>query len=246
MPASQRSAGGNVVEAAHDFHLSVRDALGDDGPGLFQAPDIVPDVLGDGLGEGIRRPRLLGQINRWADRVDQRGQMAGEGGVGLQNVDRRLHRPTIRVAEHEDQRRTEDLHAVFQARKTVGVDEVSSDSDDEQVTRTLIEHEIGSDPRIGAADDAGDRVLRGGARGPAGREVLVGGRVGHVARVAFEQPRQRRVWAERSVCGLGADVESRCGCERADGGRQQAPTRDEGHMLVRHGLAPDDNGSRTG
>src|SRR3954452_6067138 len=39
-------ASSDVVEAPQDFHLSVRDALGDDRPGLFQAPDIWPDVLG--------------------------------------------------------------------------------------------------------------------------------------------------------------------------------------------------------
>ena len=120
----------------------------------------MPDVLRDGFGQGILRLRLLGQIDRRADRVDQHGEMARQDGIGLHDVDRRPDGPAIGMAQHEDQRSSQHLHAVFEAAEAVGVDEVAGDADDEQVAGTLIEDIVRRDPRIGAADDAGDRVLR--------------------------------------------------------------------------------------
>jgi hypothetical protein len=63
------------------------------------------------------------------------------------------------VPENEDQRRAEELDGVLDAREAVGVEEVAGHPNDEQIAATLIEGELGSGPRVRAAEDDRMAVL---------------------------------------------------------------------------------------
>src|SRR6185369_549203 len=98
----------------------------------------------DGVGEFVAG--LIGDgLHRTRQRVDQRRQMAGQGGVVLQRLDRRVDRAATVVAENQDQRRVEHGDAVFQARDSVVIGEIAGDAADEQVASAAVEGIFGRD-----------------------------------------------------------------------------------------------------
>ena len=89
------------------------------------------------------------------------------------------------MPQHHNERRAEKLHGVFETGESVVIEEISGEADHEDVTRTLIEHELGRDSAVGAAQHCNDGVLHDRSFGAASREVLFVGCVRHVTGVAL-------------------------------------------------------------
>ena len=116
-------------------------------------------------------------------RFDDRAQVARLllGGP-RQLLERRLDGAALRVAEHHDETRPEPLGGELHAAHLRRRHDVAGDADDEEIAEALIEDDLRRHPRVGAAEDDGERflVLRQRAagaiqHGQAGRESLVTG-----------------------------------------------------------------------
>jgi hypothetical protein len=84
-------------------------------------------------------------------------------------VDRGSDRHAIGVSEHDDQRRSESTDREVNALRDRWRCHVSSDPDAEEVTESLIEHDLRRNATVGAADDHSKRLaLSAVRRGPAG------------------------------------------------------------------------------
>ena len=108
----------------------------------------------------------------------------------------RIDRATVAVAEHHDQRNTEEPDTVFETGKAVIVDEVAREPHDKHLTRPLVECKLGRHTRVGTAEHRGERILRRGTGGAARGEILYDGVVRGVALVSLHQPPE---------CLVGAD-----------------------------------------
>ncbi|MNT20340.1 hypothetical protein D3C72_1556460 [compost metagenome] len=133
----------------------------------LQALDGLADVFSDGGGQQVFRFALAGAFHGGLDGVDQFGQMAGQFGFLFQDLDRGVHRATVVVAQHQDQRRVQNLGGVFEAGQTIVIDEVSRDPNDEDIARVLVEGQLRRYPGIRATEYRGDRLLRFDASRPA-------------------------------------------------------------------------------
>jgi hypothetical protein len=66
------------------------------------------------------------------------------------------------VTEYDDQSRAESLGCELDASDLRRRDDVTGNPDDEEVSESLIEHQLGGHARIGAAEYDGERLLRSG------------------------------------------------------------------------------------
>ncbi|MOA58113.1 hypothetical protein D3C78_1824440 [compost metagenome] len=71
------------------------------------------------------------------------------------------------MAQHQDQRRVQNLGCVFEAGQTIVIDEVSRDPNDEYVARVLVEGQFRRHPGIRATEYRGDWLLCFDASRPA-------------------------------------------------------------------------------
>src|SRR5437016_13860341 len=90
---------------------------------------------------------------------DQRREMARERGAVLDRFDRCTDRAARFVSENRDEQRAQGLHCVLEAGDPVVSSEVARDAYDEEITAAGVERVLWRDARIGAAQDAGKRVL---------------------------------------------------------------------------------------
>ena len=131
------------------------------------------------------------------DRVDEVADRPGQGVVGVDVLDGGLDRAALAVAQHHDepdaQLRDGELDAPLHGGARAA-DDVARHADHEQVADPLVEDQLGCHPRVGAADDDGERRLPLGQR----REVFrlppgVDELPAHEPLVALEQPGEHGV-----------------------------------------------------
>src|SRR5687767_13275899 len=100
------------------------------------------------------------------DPIHDRGQVAGlVGGGTLQLLERGDYGAALRVPQHDDQPGLEPRRSELDATHLRRSHNVTGDPDDEQVSQTLIEHDLCRYPRIRAAEDDGEWLLTGSKRG---------------------------------------------------------------------------------
>ena len=75
---------------------------------------------------------------------------------------RRFDGPAAGVSEYHHQPRAELFSRKFDAADQGRSDDVARDPDDEQISQTLIEHDLDGNARIGAAENGGKRLLTSG------------------------------------------------------------------------------------
>jgi hypothetical protein len=63
------------------------------------------------------------------------------------------------VAQHDDERRPEPLGGELDAADLRGRDDIAGNADDEQVAEALVEDDLRRHPRVGTAEDDGERFL---------------------------------------------------------------------------------------
>jgi hypothetical protein len=68
-------------------------------------------------------------------------------------LERRQNRSTLGMAEHDDQPRSETRRSEFDAADLRRSYDVASNTNDEEVAESLIEHDLGRNARIGASED---------------------------------------------------------------------------------------------
>ena len=133
-------------------------------------------------------------------------------GCTVERRKRRLHGATAFVTEYDEKRRMQVDAGVLQRPHHLRRDHIAGDADDEQLAETGIEHELGGNAGVAAADDRGVGTL---SLGQFGEDLLLHGRKPrpslNESLVAVGQPGQR-------LCG---------GIRYAD-----FPTRSHLHCLV--------------
>ena len=82
-----------------------------------------------------------------------------------------------------------------------GRDDVARDANHEQITETLIEHDLDRHSRVGAAEDGGEGSLAGGELDAARMERFGVAKIGHETAVPVSQQRERL--PRRYHAGLG-------------------------------------------
>jgi len=191
-------AGRNGADHAE---LSCLDHVRQDRLRFLQALDVGAHVGHDRTLPQIVAGLLEGGLDARLHRAHEVGDMAWQIIALLQRRHRCIDGAATGVTQHHDQLRAEHGGAVLKAPESIGRHEVAGDANHEQVARPLIERQLRRDPRIGAAEDRGERRLALRAGGPAGGKVTLAQLVRHVARIAFEQTVERRVG--RVCSGLG-------------------------------------------
>ena len=120
------------------------DETGKHGTSIGQRPNGQVHVLSGDLAH--ERSVLRASIARYSLRcIDRRREVAeGVGEVPeLRSIASAHDRAAFAVAEHDDQLRTRELRRELQASDDVGASEVPSDAQTEDVTDSLIEHQLG-------------------------------------------------------------------------------------------------------
>lgn len=74
-------------------------------------------------------------------------------------IERRYDRATIRVPEHNDKPGPKLAGGKFDAANLRRGDDVTGDTDDEEVAKTLVEHQLDWNPGVGAGENNGERRL---------------------------------------------------------------------------------------
>ena len=136
---------------------------------------------------------FLHGLDRRPDGVDQRRQVTGQRGAVLDRFDGGVDRAAGLMTEHQDQRRIEHLHGIFEARDHLVAGEISGDAADEQVAARGVEAVFRGDPGIGAAQDGGEWILPFAERFALVAEIVPPRIAFDVARIAFHQPVQRGI-----------------------------------------------------
>src|SRR6476661_6958061 len=124
-----------------------------------------------------------GQYRR-RDPFDEVADVAGWYGAVVQRGQRRLHRSTAVVAEHDDERHVEHGDRVLDRSEHRRIDDVACGAHHEHVTEALVEDDLGGHPAVGAAEEHRGRLLPLGEcrpmldglawmLGPSGDESLV-------------------------------------------------------------------------
>jgi hypothetical protein len=85
--------------------------------------------------------------------------MARKRDAVFDGFDRRVDRTACRVPQHHEQRRVEILHGVFKACDDIVIGKIAGQAADEQIASSRVEGIFRRNAGIGAAQDAGDRVL---------------------------------------------------------------------------------------
>ncbi len=115
------------------------------------------------------------------------------------------HRAAPLVAKNNDQPRTEMFNRVFDAPKNVIIDQVASVPDYKKIADVLIENDFRSSPRIGAAEDNSEWMLRlRRLRTAGGRRLACRNFAANKTRISFLKFRQCGIRAHRSdwmICG---------------------------------------------
>ena len=157
-------AGLERVLGADDDQAVVCDQLLEDLRAMAQVVRRDADVRAHGLlhqGLGVV-PQIRGEqrLDRRAHPVDDRAQVARLVLTRLlELLERREDGAALRVAEHDDQPRAEPRGGELDAADLRRRDDVAGDADHEQVAEALVEDDLGGHPRVGAAEDDGERLL---------------------------------------------------------------------------------------
>jgi hypothetical protein len=150
--------------------------------------------------------RLKEGFDSRADAIDDRAQVARlRFGALLQLFDGRQNGAAARVPEHDNEPRAESRRRELDASYLGGSDDIAGHANDEEITETLVEHDLDGHTRIGAAKDDRERLLVLGqlewARLTKGR--FAGLDAGDETAVALAQARERVVWwYHRGAWGL--------------------------------------------
>ena len=195
------------------------------------------------LGDGVEHvsPRRVGKLvaglvrdrlHRRRQCCDQRRQMAGQGGVVLERLDRRIDGAAAFMAKHQDERRIEHRDGIFQARDRIVVGEIAGDATDEQIAAAAVEGIFGRDAGIRAAQDAGIGILAAGQCLAFVLEIVPARDAVDIAGVALHQPLQRLVRRNRvlrlrrrlGILGKGPRRQGKA-CGDAARSGQEAPPR---------------------
>ena len=100
-------------------------------------------------------------LNRRADRLHQRPDLGRSRAPRFERLDGGFHRATFLVAHHHHQRYPQFGDPKLDTAKDGVVDHLPSSADHEQIAEAGAQDLGRIDARIGAAQDRGDRVLRG-------------------------------------------------------------------------------------
>ena len=113
----------------------------------------------------------------------------------LQFFERRQNGATLRVAENDDEAGAEFLGGELDAAHLRRRDDVAGHADDEQVAKSLIEHNLGRHTRIGTAENDRERTLLVRDLCPAQMALkdIRPARIGNEPQVAFAKPLERFV-----------------------------------------------------
>ena len=185
-----------VVGRADDADLLVRNRLADDRRCRLELLDRERDVLLDGVAQRVAGP-IEHCLDGRREGLDQRRQMPRQRGAVLDRFDRGIDRAAARVTEHHEKRRMQDRDRVLEAGNDVGIGDVAGDAAHEQVAAAGVECEFGRNPRVGAAEDAGKRVLAPRQRFPFVLEVMAFGHAVDITGIAFHQPLERGIRGDR-------------------------------------------------
>jgi len=74
-------------------------------------------------------------------------------------TDSHSHRLATAVAKHQDQRRLECPHCIFDATQAFIIENITSNADDINATQALIENDFGRNPGIRTGNNTGEGVL---------------------------------------------------------------------------------------
>src|SRR5690554_690579 len=165
-----------VVLRAHDRAPSLGDGPAQGGRVVVQHVHRVAHVLAAQDGRLGDRRACSGPVephDARDDPVDDRPHEAGRDLARAQRVRRGLDRPAVVVTEHDDERGPEHVEPVLDRADHGRVEHVARGAHDDHVAEALVEDDLGSDARVGAAEDHREGVLAV-PEGRAPRGVLVG------------------------------------------------------------------------
>ena len=126
--------------------------------------------------------------------------------------DSRRYRATLLVSKNNDQFRAQVHDCVFDTAENRVVGDVPRNSYHEEIAQTFIKKQLGSDPRVRAAEDHGEWVLsRNQFASPARGFVRMPFFVTDKTRIPSQKSRERLVRRERGGCflapGAGSETE---------------------------------------
>ena len=137
-------AGFEMVNATGHTQFIFFHGLAQDWRGGFEFFDVEENILAD---------RIVQKAAGLADRgfhgglqgLDQRGNVAGKRRAFFHGLDSGVHGSAGFVAEHEDQRNSEDSHAIFETGDGILVCEIARDAAYEKIAAPCIKGVFGSD-----------------------------------------------------------------------------------------------------
>ena len=141
---------GEVVDAASDLQLSVPDQACDDRGRLGENLCLIADVRFNG---DVEIP--FGDSHRRSNVLEQAADLAGDFGP----LKRGGHGSAGRMAENEKHFCAQQQCAKFETADVFTRGYIPRNTRDEQVPKSLIEHHLDGNARIGAAEKRGERSL---------------------------------------------------------------------------------------
>ena len=99
--------------------------------------------------------------HRWLERVDQYEHAAREVNLVLDDLDGAGHRPAVGMSQHNQQRHLEELDCEFKARQAIVAEEIPRHPDHEEVARSPVEDQLGSNPSIPTSKNRSNRLVGG-------------------------------------------------------------------------------------
>lgn len=154
-------AGFYIVHAAYDGDGAVVNHFRQDGAGLCEFIHYIVYVVG---GNGVDECVAVGHLETGYGRVDDgRFDFAKQGGevAQLNAVAGAFDRAAFGVAEDEDNFGAGNFAGKFHGTHDVFVEDISGNSDTENIAEALVEDQLGRGTRVHAAENHGKRVLAG-------------------------------------------------------------------------------------